>query len=48
MNTLDKGKEGEDMTCAYLKKQGYCIRNRNFTTKKPKLTTLLLKMIQSP
>jgi Holliday junction resolvase-like predicted endonuclease len=30
MNTLDKGKDGEDMACAYLKTQGYRIRSRNF------------------
>ena len=43
MNTLDKGKEGEDMTCAYLKKQGDCIRNRNFYYQKAEIDNIATK-----
>ena len=37
MNTLDKGKEGEDMACAHLKKQGYRIRHSNFYYQKAEI-----------
>ncbi len=38
MNTLDKKNDGEDMACAYLKTQGYCIKSHNFYYQKPNLT----------
>ncbi len=41
MNTLDKGKEGEDMACAYLKKQGYRIRYRNFYHQKAEIDIIV-------
>ncbi|MDG1722703.1 MAG: YraN family protein [Flavobacteriaceae bacterium] len=43
MNTLDKGKEGEDMACAYLKKQGYRIRHRNFYHQKAEIDIIVSK-----
>ena len=33
MNNKIKGKAGEDLVCAYLKKQGYEILERNFRTR---------------
>ena len=43
MNTLDKGKDGEDMACAYLKTQGYRIRSRNFYYQKAELDIVASK-----
>ena len=43
MNTLDKGKEGEDMACAHLKKQGYRIRHRNFYYQKAEIDIIASK-----
>ena len=43
MNTLDKGKDGEDMACAYLKTQGYCIKSRNFYYQKAELDIVASK-----
>lgn len=30
MNKKEKGNEGEDIACEYLKKRNYCIFRRNF------------------
>ena len=43
MNTLDKGRDGEDMACAYLKKQGYRIKSRNFYYQKAELDIVASK-----
>lgn len=43
MNALDKGKDGEDMACAYLKTQGYRIRSRNFYYQKAELDMVAFK-----
>jgi putative endonuclease len=43
MNTLDKGKDGEDMACAYLKTQGYCIKSCNFYYQKAELNIVASK-----
>lgn len=43
MNTLDKGKDGEDMACAYLKTQGYRIKSRNFYYQKAELDIVASK-----
>ncbi|MAW16551.1 MAG: hypothetical protein CMC24_02685 [Flavobacteriaceae bacterium] len=43
MNTLDKGKDGEDMACAYLKTHGYYIKSRNFYYQKAELDIVASK-----
>jgi putative endonuclease len=43
MNTLNKGKKGEDIACAYLEKQGYSIRHRNFYHQKAEIDIIASK-----
>jgi putative endonuclease len=43
MNTLNKGKIGEDIACAYLEKQGYSIRHRNFYHQKAEIDIIASK-----
>lgn len=43
MNTVDKGKQGEDMACAYLQKQGYTIWQRNVYYQKAEIDIVASK-----
>lgn len=37
MNTVNKGKQGEDLAAAYLQKRGYAIQARNFYYQKAEI-----------
>lgn len=43
MNTVDKGKQGENMACAYLQEQGYTILKRNFYYQKAEIDIIASK-----
>jgi len=43
VNTLIKGKKGEDIAGAYLEKQGYNIRHRNFYHQKAEIDIIASK-----